>query len=106
MRTVPKEGDPDVSSKTWIEITLKGGDKYPVTEDYVKELKDVYPKADVEAELRIMANWCDANPTRRKTKKGIKRFISGWLGRSKPRYDRGMRRVTRNDYDNERSFLD
>ena len=26
-----------------------------------------------------MHGWCDGNPTRRKTKSGIKRFIASWL---------------------------
>jgi hypothetical protein len=32
-----------------------------------------------------MYGWCDANPTRRKTKKGIKRFIAYWLASEQDR---------------------
>lgn len=44
--------------------------------------KELYQNCDVEQELRAMAGWLDANPTRRKTKKGIKRFIANWLARA------------------------
>ena len=103
---VRKEVGPKVSEKIWIEIVTKGGSMYPVTEDYVKQLKETYPKADVEQELRSMASWCDANATRRKTQKGMKRFINSWLNRARPRYERQPKKIARRDYDNERSFLD
>lgn len=33
----------------------------------------------MEEELRRMNVWFDANPTRRKTSRGIRRFIVNWL---------------------------
>ena len=44
--------------------------------------KQAYPELDVERELYRMASWCDANPTKRKTRRGIEKFINGWLIRS------------------------
>ena len=35
--------------------------------------------------LAAMASWCDANPTKRKTIKGIKRFVNSWLARAQDR---------------------
>ena len=32
-----------------------------------------------------MAGWLDANPTRRKTKAGIRRFVNGWLAKEQDR---------------------
>ena len=29
-----------------------------------------------------MVGWCKANPTKRKTKNGVKRFINGWLAKT------------------------
>ena len=37
-------------------------------------------------ELRKMKGWLTANPKRRKTKSGIKRFINGWLAKEQDRY--------------------
>lgn len=44
--------------------------------------KESYPAVDVEQEIRNMAAWADANPTKRKTRRGIEKFINGWLIRS------------------------
>ena len=44
-----------------------------------------YPAVDVFQELRAMESWLDANPTKRKTKGGIKRFVNSWLSRSQDR---------------------
>lgn len=41
-----------------------------------------YPAVDVHQELKAMESWLDANPTKRKTKAGIKRFVNSWLARS------------------------
>lgn len=52
---------------------------YQLDIDYYREL---YPAVDVLAELRKMVGWCDANPQRRKTKTGIRRFINSWLAKA------------------------
>ena len=41
-----------------------------------------YPAVNVHQELMAMESWCDANPTKRKTKQGIKRFVNSWLARA------------------------
>ena len=54
-------------------------------EDWQPDDKDViawqraFPAVNVHQELLAMESWCDANPAKRKTKKGIKRFINLWL---------------------------
>jgi len=60
-------------------------------EDWQPEEGDViawqraFPSVDVHQELRAMESWCDANPTKRKTKSGIKRFVNSWLTRCQDR---------------------
>lgn len=44
--------------------------------------KELYPAVDVIQELRKMKGWLDSNPAKRKTRRGIKRFINGWLART------------------------
>ncbi len=57
-------------------------------EDWQPEEADIiawqktYPAIDVHQELMAMESWCDANPAKRKTKQGIKRFINAWLARA------------------------
>lgn len=63
-----------------IELPLTVG-VHSVTEADVTQLATLYPAANVRAELLKMRRWCDANPTRRKTARGIAAFISNWLER-------------------------
>ena len=62
-------------------ITLNSGEEYSVTQKDFDSWQTLYPNVNVSQELRNMRGWCDANPSRRKTKSGIKRFINGWLSR-------------------------
>ncbi len=54
-------------------------------EDWQPQEKDViawqraFPAVNVHQELLAMESWCDANPAKRKTKQGIKRFVNLWL---------------------------
>ena len=50
-------------------------------EDLISKWKSAYPKVDVEQELKKMDTWCESNPTKRKTPKGITKFCNSWLGR-------------------------
>lgn len=65
--------------KTIITILLNDGSEFEVKEEYFNDMKKLFPGADVMAELRKMSAWAINNPTKRKTKSGIKRFIGNWL---------------------------
>lgn len=67
---------------TDIFMELEDGSFYDVLPDKLSMWQRAYPDLDVERELYQMASWCDANPTRRKTRRGIEKFINGWLNRS------------------------
>ena len=67
-------------------MLLKGGDQYEVTEQDLFIYKQSYPNIDVEGEIRKMIAWCFSNESKRKTKRGIKRFINSWLNAAKPSY--------------------
>lgn len=71
-------------------ITLPLNDKseYPVTKQSVREYKELYPAVNVEQELRNMRGWCLSNPTKRKTKSGIGRFINSWLSKEQNKGNR------------------
>ena len=64
-----------------IELTLNDKSLYPIYENMIDEWKELYPNVDVMQELRKMKGWLNANPTKRKTKKGILRFVNSWLTR-------------------------
>lgn len=62
-------------------MPLNDSSKFHVTIKYILKLSELYPAVDVEQECRNMAGWLDANKTKRKTRRGIERFINSWLSR-------------------------
>ena len=80
----PKNEKP--SSPVVISILLNDKTEYQITEDDVAAWKELYQAVDVMQELRKMKGWADANPSKRKTRNGIKRFINGWLSKEQDKY--------------------
>lgn len=79
--------EPEKSDSTppVITLPLNDGSEYPILQRQCHEWADLYPAVDVLQQLRNMRGWLDANPTRRKTRNGIKRFITGWLSKEQNR---------------------
>lgn len=73
-----------------ISLTLNDKSLYPIYQTQIDEWQELYPNVDILQQLRGMKGWLDANPTKRKTKAGIKRFINSWLAREqdKPSYNK------------------
>ncbi len=67
-------------------LPLIGTEFFDVTENFINELEPLYPKVDVPATIREMKGWLIGNPTRRKTKAGIRRFITKWLARENEKH--------------------
>jgi len=65
-----------------ISLPLNDGSLWPVTQSYADQLKTLYPAVDVDQELRKMYGWLDSKQSNRKTKRGIKAFITNWLSKS------------------------
>ncbi|MBD5517201.1 MAG: hypothetical protein HDR07_01450 [Lachnospiraceae bacterium] len=65
-------------------ISLPLNDKsfFEVPMDKITLWMETYPAVDVEQELRRMIAWLEANPAKRKTRRGIERFINSWLART------------------------
>lgn len=63
-------------------ITLKDGTKWrPAQEDY-DDWARMYPDIDVKHEFDAMRRYCLDKPQKRKTARGIKRFVTNWLDRT------------------------
>lgn len=60
-------------------MILNDGTYFNVSASDFNKWVALYPAVDVKQELRKMVGWCDANPKKRKTKSGIRRFIVSWL---------------------------
>lgn len=67
--------------KKAISLTLNDKSEYWIYGDQVEQWSQLFPVVDVMQELRKMKSWLDSNPSRRKTKKGILRFVNGWLSK-------------------------
>lgn len=71
--------------KSGILLPLNDKSLYDVPEGKISMWAETYPAVDVKQELRKMAAWLDSNPTKRKTRRGIERFINNWLSRQQDR---------------------
>lgn len=60
-------------------MILNDGTYFNVSVSDFNKWVALYPAVDVKQELCKMVGWCDANPKKRKTKSGIRRFINNWL---------------------------
>jgi hypothetical protein len=65
-----------------IKIPLDDKTDFEITDSLIAEWKKTYPLVDVEQELRNCKAWNEANPLRRKTRRGILRHINGWLAKA------------------------
>lgn len=68
-----------------IVLPLNDGTGYAVSQEQSQEWAGLYPAVDVIQQLRGMRGWLDANPQKRKTRRGIKKFINGWLSKEQDR---------------------
>ena len=94
--TEPSEND---SVPPVINIPLNDGSDYGVPQEDYQKYCELYPAVDVMQELRSMVGWCDGNPTRKKTKSGIKKFINAWLSKAQNQGGRGFAsKGSRNPY--------
>lgn len=73
-----------------IGILLTNKDPFPIYQKDMELWKETYQAVNIGQELKKINAWLDANPTKRKTSKGMKRFINNWLSRAqdnpKPRH--------------------
>lgn len=74
-------------------LILNDGSEWRPTEALFAEYVRLYPNVDVKQEFNEMRLWCLSNPERRKTRRGVKRFVNGWLSREQ---DKGYRRPADN----------
>lgn len=63
-------------------LILKDGSRFHISEKHLNEFVDAYPGVDVRDQIMKMSQWLKTNPTKRKTKNGIMRFINSWIARS------------------------
>jgi hypothetical protein len=65
-------------------MILKNGQDWQPTDAQWDIWERAYPALNVYGELLKMDAWLLANPTRRKTERGMPKAVVAWLGRAKP----------------------
>ena len=68
-----------------ITLPLNTGEEYPLFQCDIDEFAELYPAVDILQAMRGMKGWLNTNPARRKTKRGIRRFINSWIAREQDR---------------------
>lgn len=84
-------------------LPLNDGSVWRPSLKLYEEYKRLYPSVNIDQEFRNMRGWCSSNPSRRKTKAGIKRFVTNWLSKEqnrggRPSRSRDTRYMTTEEY--------
>lgn len=56
--------------------------EFELRESLVSELQGLFPSVDLRGECRKALAWLRANPGRRKSHRGMRRFLTGWITRA------------------------
>lgn len=80
----PSEHEADVEA-----LVLNDGSEWRPTEALFAEYVRLYPSVDVKQQFNEMRAWCISNRTKRKTRRGITKFVNSWLSREQ---DKGNQR--------------
>ncbi|MCD8036978.1 MAG: DUF6291 domain-containing protein [Clostridiales bacterium] len=73
------EAKPSSRRQPIIELILADNTAYPVYQEDADNWGKLYPNVDIIQQLRNMKGWLEGNPSRRKTKTGMPKFINAWL---------------------------
>ncbi len=71
--------DADASDTVVAQMLLDSGALFEVFQSYVNEISSTFPGVDIPQQLLLAASWLKANPAKRKTARGMARFLNSWL---------------------------
>lgn len=69
------------SSEVVASLPQNDGFFFPITKDQYDRWQELYPAVNVKTELSKIIGWLEANPAKRKTARGMLRFVNSWLSR-------------------------
>lgn len=86
-------------------IPLNDGTEWECGVDDYEEYIRLYPAVDVKKAFRDMRAWSLSNPSKRKTQRGIKRFVNSWLSKEqdKPENQRAKKKTSFSNFQ-ERTY--
>lgn len=62
-------------------LILNDNTEWIPTQKLFDEYVKCFPKVNIREQFNLMRGWCLSNPTKRKTKNGITRFVNSWLSK-------------------------
>lgn len=71
-------------------LILNDGSEWRPPKALFAEYVRLYPNVDVKQQFNEMRGWCLSNPMKRKTRKGITRFVNSWLSKEQ---DKGSKKI-------------
>jgi hypothetical protein len=86
-------------------VTHRKGESthWPFTRGNLTDLSSTFPALDVLAESRKALGWVNSNPHRKKTARGMSKFLFGWMSRAQ---DRGGVRLSDEPKSSETGFVE
>lgn len=79
------EPENPAQDRSGVLLSLVDGSVYDVPLSKITMWENAYPAVDIRHQLGKMGAWLTCNPTRRKTRRGIDRFINTWLSKEQDR---------------------
>lgn len=71
-----------VSHDSPFSLPCEDGSEYVYPEKYLFAARKAYPLVDITKQFPRARAWLEANPTKKKTRKGMTRFLNSWLSRA------------------------
>lgn len=69
------------SSEVVANLPQNDGLFFPISQDQFTRWQELYPAVNVKIELSKIIGWLEANPKKRKTARGMLKFVNAWLSR-------------------------
>ncbi len=77
----PKQPKKEDTTQIMAYMPLTGDNTFELRQSQTDKWALLYPSVDLAAEVNKMIGWLDANPSKRKTKTGIVKFMNTWLSK-------------------------
>lgn len=71
-----------VSLDSSISLPCEDGSEYVYPAKYLSDALKAYPLVDIKSQASKARAWLEGNPTRKKTRRGMTKFLNGWLSRA------------------------
>ncbi len=95
IKNKPKDIMPQ-TNELFLNVPLKNGTEYSIYKNDIKAWQESFPNVDVSQELRSLRQWNIDNPLMRKTHKGFRRHVNGWLSSEQKKGKTTISRMPRN----------